>query len=115
LNVLRGSADPLPPLLSTINNWFPPKDKGTTTGIFLAAAKFDAVVEGLSGMAVFREGIAKRDTGRVLCLNQEVGPANREAFRVQFLPEGYQFGGPVEFSEIFLGYGQQPPVPQAGS
>lgn len=36
---------PLPlALLSTINNWFPPREKGTATGIFLAAAKFGPVI-----------------------------------------------------------------------
>jgi MFS transporter, ACS family, glucarate transporter len=36
---------PLPlSLLSTINNWFPSKEKGTATGIFLAAAKFGPVI-----------------------------------------------------------------------
>lgn len=31
-------------ITSTINNWFPPKEKGTATGIFLAAAKFGPVL-----------------------------------------------------------------------
>ena len=36
---------PLPlSLLSTINNWFPSREKGTATGIFLAAAKFGPVI-----------------------------------------------------------------------
>ena len=36
---------PLPVgLTSTINHWFPPKEKGTATGIFLAAAKFGPVL-----------------------------------------------------------------------
>ncbi len=30
--------------LQTINQWFPPKEKGTATGIYLAASKFGAVV-----------------------------------------------------------------------
>jgi sugar phosphate permease len=29
---------------STINNWFPPQEKGTATGIYLAAAKFAPVI-----------------------------------------------------------------------
>jgi sugar phosphate permease len=36
---------PLPVgITSTINNWFPPREKGTATGIFLAAAKFGPVL-----------------------------------------------------------------------
>ena len=36
---------PLPvALLSTMNHWFPPKEKGTAVGIFLAAAKFGPVL-----------------------------------------------------------------------
>jgi len=36
---------PLPiGITSTINNWFPPREKGTMTGIFLAAAKFGPVL-----------------------------------------------------------------------
>ena len=36
---------PLPVgITSTINHWFPPKEKGTATGIFLAAAKFGPVL-----------------------------------------------------------------------
>lgn len=36
---------PLPlSLLATINNWFPSREKGTATGIFLAAAKFGPVI-----------------------------------------------------------------------
>lgn len=36
---------PLPiGITSTINNWFPPKEKGTATGIFLSAAKFGPVL-----------------------------------------------------------------------
>lgn len=31
-------------MLTTINRWFPPREKGTATGVFLAAAKFGAVV-----------------------------------------------------------------------
>ncbi len=30
--------------LTTINNWFPPKEKGTATGLYLAASKFGAVI-----------------------------------------------------------------------
>lgn len=30
--------------LQTINNWFPPKEKGTATGLYLAASKFGAVI-----------------------------------------------------------------------
>ncbi|MDR3563658.1 MAG: MFS transporter [Negativicutes bacterium] len=29
---------------ATINNWFPPKEKGTATGLFLAASKFGPVI-----------------------------------------------------------------------
>lgn len=36
---------PLPvTMLSTMNHWFPPKEKGTAVGIFLAAAKFGPVL-----------------------------------------------------------------------
>lgn len=36
---------PLPVgITSTINHWFPPKEKGTATGIFLSAAKFGPVI-----------------------------------------------------------------------
>lgn len=36
---------PLPVgITSTINNWFPPREKGTATGIFLSAAKFGPVL-----------------------------------------------------------------------
>jgi len=39
------SEGPLPiGCLQTINNWFPAKEKGTATGIYLAASKFGAVV-----------------------------------------------------------------------
>jgi sugar phosphate permease len=43
---LLGIAEaPLPlMLLATINRWFPPKEKGFVTGIFLAAAKFGPVI-----------------------------------------------------------------------
>lgn len=43
---LLGLAEgPLPlGMTSTINNWFPPKEKGTATGIFLSAAKFGPVI-----------------------------------------------------------------------
>ncbi|MBP1764936.1 MAG: major facilitator superfamily 1 [Firmicutes bacterium] len=30
--------------LQTINHWFPPKEKGTATGLYLAASKFGAVI-----------------------------------------------------------------------
>ncbi|WP_241911605.1 MFS transporter [Telmatospirillum siberiense] len=36
---------PLPVgITSTINNWFPPQEKGTATGLFLAAVKFGPVI-----------------------------------------------------------------------
>ncbi|SDH98958.1 MFS transporter [Propionivibrio dicarboxylicus] len=39
------SEGPLPiGCLQTINHWFPPKEKGTATGIYLAASKFGAVI-----------------------------------------------------------------------
>ncbi|MEK3646338.1 MFS transporter [Aeribacillus sp. FSL M8-0235] len=43
---LLGLAEgPLPlGMTSTINNWFPPKEKGTATGLFLSAAKFGPVL-----------------------------------------------------------------------
>ena len=43
---LLGLAEgPLPlGITSTINHWFPPKEKGTATGIFLSAAKFGPVL-----------------------------------------------------------------------
>lgn len=43
---LLGLAEgPLPlGMTSTINNWFPAKEKGTATGIFLSAAKFGPVI-----------------------------------------------------------------------
>jgi sugar phosphate permease len=43
---LLGLAEgPLPlGMTSTINHWFPPKEKGTATGIFLSAAKFGPVL-----------------------------------------------------------------------
>ncbi len=43
--ILGLAEGPLPlGITSTINNWFPPKEKGTVTGIFLSAAKFGPVV-----------------------------------------------------------------------
>ncbi|NTF08914.1 MFS transporter [Agrobacterium rubi] len=43
--VLGIAEAPLPlSILTTINRWFPPKEKGTATGVFLAAAKLGAVV-----------------------------------------------------------------------
>ena len=38
--------------LQTINHWFPPKEKGTATGIYLAASKFGAVIAPPIGVAI---------------------------------------------------------------
>src|SRR5690349_1492941 len=44
---------PLPvAMLSTINHWFPPVEKGTAVGIFLAAAKFGPVLVPPIGAAI---------------------------------------------------------------
>lgn len=43
--ILGLAEGPLPlGITSTINNWFPPKEKGTATGIFLSAVKFGPVI-----------------------------------------------------------------------
>jgi sugar phosphate permease len=43
--ILGLAEGPLPlGITSTINHWFPPREKGTVTGIFLSAAKFGPVV-----------------------------------------------------------------------
>jgi sugar phosphate permease len=44
---------PLPiGVTSTINNWFPPKEKGTASGIFLSAVKFGPVVTPILGAMI---------------------------------------------------------------
>ncbi len=44
---------PLPTgCLTTINYWFPPKEKGTATGIYLAASKFGPVIAPIIGVAI---------------------------------------------------------------
>jgi sugar phosphate permease len=44
---------PLPiGVATTINNWFPPKEKGTASGIFLSAVKFGPVITPILGAAI---------------------------------------------------------------
>ena len=44
---------PLPTgCLTTVNYWFPPKEKGTATGIYLAASKFGPVIAPIVGVAI---------------------------------------------------------------
>jgi sugar phosphate permease len=44
---------PLPTgCLTTVNYWFPPKEKGTATGIYLAASKFGPVIAPIIGVAI---------------------------------------------------------------
>ena len=71
---------PLPlSLLSTINNWFPSREKGTATGIFLAAAKFGPVIVPPWGSAhrSFRMAIG------LLCLCR-----TRSLSRARLAPDG---------------------------
>jgi len=44
---------PLPiGVTTTINNWFPPKEKGTASGIFLSSVKFGPVITPIIGAAI---------------------------------------------------------------